>query len=100
MDVEMGAMELNKTWSVVSLPPGKNIVGCKWVYTIKYNVDGSIERYKARLVAKGFTQQEGVDYFDTFSPVAKLASVKLILDLAAKNGWSLTQMDITNAFLH
>ncbi|KAG7536508.1 GAG-pre-integrase domain [Arabidopsis suecica] len=100
MDVELDSMELNKTWSVVSLPPGKNVVGCKWVFTIKYNADGSIERYKARLVAKGFTQQEGVDYFDTFSPVAKLASVKLILGLAAKKGWSLCQMDITTAFLH
>ncbi|KAG7544005.1 Zinc finger CCHC-type [Arabidopsis thaliana x Arabidopsis arenosa] len=100
MNVELGAMELNKTWSIVSLPPNKNVVGCKWVYTIKYNSDGSIERYKARLVAKGFTQQEGVDYFDTFSPVAKLASVKLVLGLAAKKNWSMTQMDVTNAFLH
>ncbi|KAG7554761.1 Retrotransposon gag domain [Arabidopsis suecica] len=100
MDTELGAMELNKTWSVVSLPPGKNVVGCKWVYTIKYNADGSIERYKARLVAKGYTQQEGIDYFETFSPVAKLATVKLILGLAAKKNWSLTQMDVTNAFLH
>jgi len=100
MNVELGVMELNKTWSVVSLPPNKNVVGCKWVYTIEYNADGSIERYKARLVAKGFTQQEGVDYFDTFSPVAKLASVKLVLGLVARKGWSTTQMDVTNAFLH
>ncbi|KAL9281348.1 putative RNA-directed DNA polymerase [Arabidopsis thaliana] len=100
MDEELGAMELNKTWSVVSLPPGKNVIGCKWVYTIKYNPDGTIERYKARLVAKEFTQQEGVDYFDTFSPVAKLASVKLVLGCAAKKGWSLTQIDVSNAFLH
>ena len=100
MNVELEAMELNKTWSVVELPPGKNVVGCKWVYTIKYNSDGTFERYKARLVAKGFTQQEGVDYFETYSLVAKLASVKLILGLAANKGWSLTQMDGTNAFLH
>lgn len=100
MDVELQAMELNRTWSVVELPPGKNVVGCKWVFTIKYLSDGTVERYKARLVAKGFTQQEGVDYFETFSPVAKLASVKLILGLTAKKGWILAQMDVTSAFLH
>ncbi|KAG7569356.1 Zinc finger CCHC-type [Arabidopsis thaliana x Arabidopsis arenosa] len=100
MDVEISALEQNGTWSVESLPPGKTVIGCKWVYTIKYNPDGSIERYKARLVAKGYTQQEGIDYIDTFSPVAKLASVKLVLGLASVHGWTLTQMDVTNAFLH
>ncbi|KAG7533570.1 Transcription factor MADS-box [Arabidopsis thaliana x Arabidopsis arenosa] len=100
MDLEISALEQNGTWSVESLPPGKTVIGCKWVYTIKYNPDGSIDRYKARLVAKGYTQQEGIDYIDTFSPVAKLGSVKLILGLAAINGWTLTQMDVTNAFLH
>ena len=97
---ELQAMEANNTWTVESLPPGKNVVGCKWVYTIKYKADGTIERYKARLVAKGFTQQEGVDFTDTFSPVAKLASVKLLLALAAIQGWSMSQMDVSNAFLH
>lgn len=67
-------------------------------FTIKYNDDGTIERYKAHLVSKGFTQHEGVDYFDTFSHIAKLASVKLIHVLAANKGWSLTHMDVTNAF--
>lgn len=80
---ELQAMEANHTWTVESLPPGKNVAGCKWVYTIKYRADGTIERYKALLVAKGFTQQEGVDFTDTFSHVAKLASVKLLLALAA-----------------
>lgn len=100
MDVEIVALKGLKTWSVVTLPPGKHVIGYKWVFTIKYNPDGSIERYKARLIAKGYTHQEGIDYIETFSPVAKLASVKLVLGLASCFGWTLTQMDVTNAFLH
>ncbi|XP_010520606.1 PREDICTED: uncharacterized protein LOC104799663 [Tarenaya hassleriana] len=100
MDVELKSLTGNGTWSVVSLPKDKKPVGCKWVYKIKRNPDGTVERFKARLVAKGFTQQEGVDFIDTFSPVAKLVTVKLLLALAATQKWSLTQMDVTNAFLH
>ena len=100
MGVEITALETKETWIIVTLPPGKHVIGCKWVFTIKYNPDGTILKYKARLVAKGYTQQEEIDYIDTFSPVAKLASVKLILSLAACFGWKLTQMDVTNAFLH
>ncbi|KAK2415378.1 putative mitochondrial protein [Trifolium repens] len=100
MDDELLALDENKTWSIVDLPHGKNPIGCKWVYKIKYHANGSIERYKARLVAKGYTQTEVIDYFDTFSPVAKITTVRFLLALASIKGWFLKQLDVNNAFLH
>ena len=100
MAAELDALEQNHTWSVVPLPPNKRAVGCKWVFKIKYKADGSIERYKAWLVAKSYTQQEGLDYTETFSPVAKMVTVKLFLALAAVQGWGLHQLDVNNAFLN
>ncbi|CAL2257036.1 unnamed protein product [Prunus armeniaca] len=75
-------------------------VGCRWVFTVKYNVDGTVERYKARLVAKRFTQTYGVDYHDTFAHVAKMNTVRVLLSLTVNLDWTLGQFDVKNAFLH
>lgn len=100
VDVEFNAMEATHTWDVTTLPPGKKAVGCRLLYSLKFNADGTLERRKVRLVAKGYTQKEGQDYNDTFSPVAKMATVKLLLKISATKKWSLTQLDISNAFLN
>jgi hypothetical protein len=81
-------------------PPGVNIVGSKWIFKTKRRPDGSIDKHKARLVARGFTQQHGIDYGDTFSPVVKPATVHLVLSLVVSRDWSLRQVDVSNAFLH
>ncbi|XP_016649007.1 PREDICTED: uncharacterized mitochondrial protein AtMg00810-like [Prunus mume] len=100
MREEIEALHAQGTWDLVPLPAHKNLVGCKWVYRIKKNADGSIARHKARLVAKGFSQEEGIDYYETFSPVVKPTTVRLILALAAQFQWSLRQLDVKKAFLH
>ncbi|KAL6134532.1 hypothetical protein ACLB2K_066763 [Fragaria x ananassa] len=100
MDFELQALQANDTWSLTTLPVGKKPIGCRWVYKIKHKSDGSIERYKARLVAQGFTQLEGIDYQDTFSPTAKIIIVRCLLALAVARRWPLHQMDVNNAFLH
>jgi len=100
IEEEMEALNRNRTWDLVPLPAGKKTVGCKWVFSIKHKADGSIERYKARLVAKGYTQTYGIDYQETFSPVAKLNTVRVLLSVAANLDWPLHQFDVKNAFLH
>jgi len=99
MSAEYNALVSNGTWELVCPTTATNIVGCKWIFRIKMNSNGSVDRYKARLVAKGFHQRPGVDYLETFSPVIKPTTIRLVLSLAVANRWSLCQLDINNAFL-
>jgi hypothetical protein len=100
MSAEFDALSQTKTWTLVPRPPGINIVGSKWIFKTKHRPNGSIDKHKARLVARGFTQQHGIDYGDTFSPVVKPETVQLVLSLAVSRGWSLRQVDVSNAVLH
>jgi hypothetical protein len=100
MEEEMHALQKNKTWELVPLPKGKRAVGCKWVFTVKQNPKGVVDRYKARLVAKGYSQTYGIDYDETFAPVAKMGTVRTLISCAVNFGWPLHQMDVKNAFLH
>ena len=100
MNEEYRSLMENNTWDLVPLPKGRKLVIFKWVYKTKYALDGSVERQKARLVAKGFSQVEGIDYNETFSPVAKMNSIHLVLALATSHKWEVHQMDVKSAFLH
>jgi hypothetical protein len=96
----MEALQKNSTWDLVELHEGKKTVGCKWVFTMKHKTDGFVERYKARFVAKGYTQTYGIDYHETFVPVAKINTIRVLLSLAANLDWPLQQFDMNKAFLN
>ena len=100
MEAEMNMIHKNGTWKLVERPKGKNIIGVKWVFRVKYNSDGSINKYKARLVVKGYAQQPGVDYGETFAPVAQHDTIRLIIALAAHLGWKIFHLDVKSAFLN
>ena len=97
---EMDSILANGTWEITDRPYGCKPVGCKWVFKKKLRPDGTIEKYKARLVAKGYTQKEGEDFFDTYSPVARLTTIRVLLSLAASHGLLVHQMDVKTAFLN
>ncbi|KAG8503841.1 hypothetical protein CXB51_001949 [Gossypium anomalum] len=97
---EYDPLIVNSTWELRPLLPGRKAIGCKWLFKVKTNLDGSIARRKARLVAKGFSQVPGCDFKETFSPVVKPATIRTILSIAVTNSWSLRQVDVNNAFLN
>lgn len=98
MKDEMKSMKLNDVWDLEEIPKGAKTVGCKWVYKTKYDSRGNIEKFKVRLVAKGFTQREGIDYNETFSPVSCKDSFRIIMALVAHYDLELHQMDVKTAF--
>ena len=100
MEEEITSLDTNETWILSTLPSGRVPIKSKWVYKIKYNVDGNVDRFKARLVAKGFSQREGLDYNETYSPVVRHESVRAIFALAAARGSEIVQLDVKTAFLN
>ncbi|MCO5590435.1 hypothetical protein L7F22_044405 [Adiantum nelumboides] len=97
MNEEMDALYGNESWELAPLPKGKKPIGCRWVYKIKRNSDGSVSRYKARLVAKGCLSTYGIDYKETFAHVGKMATIRAVIAVAIAKGWILHQMDVKNA---
>eukprot|EP01018_Ginkgo_biloba_P011369 Gb_30477 [translate_table: standard] len=100
MEAKFDALVRNDTWTLMELPLDKDMIGTKWIYKTKYKSDGSIDKHKVRLVAKGYAQQEGIDYIETFTPVAKMDTSRTVLVLAAQHGWIIYQMDVKSAFLN
>ena len=100
MNEEYSALMRNNTWQLVPLPPGGVLIGSKWVFRLKYNSDGSLQKYKARLVAQGFNQRPRFNFNETFSPMIKPTIIRVILSLTVSKGWTIRQMDVNNAFLN
>ena len=100
MQDEMDSMASNRVWDLVELPNGARAIACKWVYKTKTDLLGNIKHYKARLVAKGFTQKEGLDYNETFSPISKKDSLRILMTLVAHFDLELQKMDVKTAFLN
>ncbi|XP_024989341.1 uncharacterized protein LOC112523871 [Cynara cardunculus var. scolymus] len=100
IDDEMDFLISNNTWEISDLPPGSKAIGCKWVSRVKLNIDGSVQTFKARLVIQGFSQRQGVDYFDTYAPVARITSTRILFALASIHKLPIRQMDVKTTFLN
>ena len=90
----------NHTWELVDLPPGNKTIGYKWIFKRKLKVDGSVDKYKTRLVAKGYRKKEGLNYFDTYSPVSRITSRRMLIAVAALNNMEIHQMGVKTTFLN
>ena len=99
-DAEYKSLMENKTWELVKLPEGRRAIGCKWVFRVKYDSNGQVERFKGRLVAQGYSQKYGIDYDETFFPVARFSSICTLLAFAVEMGMQIHQMDVVTAFLN
>lgn len=100
MQEEWAAIQKNNTWELVEAPTDQKIIGLKWIFKTKYRADGEIQKYKARIVAKGYSQEQGVDYDEVFSPVARIETVRMLLALAAHRRWKVYHLDVKSAFLN
>ncbi|KAI0502571.1 hypothetical protein KFK09_017525 [Dendrobium nobile] len=100
MSTEFEALQKQGTWSLVPPPTTDPILGCKWTYKTKLLPNGTVDKYKARLVAQGYNQTLGVNYKETFSPVAKMPTIRILLTLVLHRKWNILQLDVSNAFLH
>ena len=100
LDAELESMRVRGVFRAAKLPNGQRAIGTKWVFKIKRKADGSIEKYKSRLVAKGFRQKYGIDYTETFSPVVKYVTLRMVIAIAKHYGWTLDQLDVVTAFLY
>jgi hypothetical protein len=98
--VEYTTIMKNDVWNIVSRSERKSIVSSRWLYKIKHATDGSIEKFKVRFVVRGFSQREGVDYEETFSPVARYTSIRAVMSLVSFMGWRIHQMDVKTTFLN
>jgi hypothetical protein len=100
MNDEYNSIMKNQTWELTELPENKTPIGCKWLFKAKFKPDGSIDRFKARLVAKGYAQKEGIDFEETFAPVAKLNTIRVLVALAIAHNWKIHQLDVKSTFLN